>query len=52
VRTSTGFHRYNAGRQVTQKVSQPVPLKALAKHNCAIHIQSCKAANRLAQINA
>ncbi len=52
MRAAASLHRNNAGIQTFQKVQQPVPLKALAVHDRACCVQSRKATNGLAQINA
>ena len=52
MRAAASLHRNNAGVQTFQKVLQPVPLKALSVHDRACCVQSRKATNSLAQINA
>ncbi|GGA04868.1 hypothetical protein GCM10011498_00220 [Amylibacter cionae] len=52
MRAAASLHRNNARVQTFQKVQQPVPLKALAVHDRACCVQSRKATNGLAQINA
>lgn len=52
MRAAASLHRNNAGIQTFQKVQQPVPLKALAVHDRACCVQSRKATNGFAQINA
>ena len=49
---SAGFHRDNTGLQPLQKAQQTVSLETLAKNLRSRRVQSCKAANGLAQINA
>jgi len=52
MRAAASLHRNNAGIQTLQKVQQPVPLKALAVHDRTCCVESSKATNGLAQINA
>ncbi len=52
MRSAAGLHRHNTGAKALQKAQQPVSLKPFAKHNRPRFVQSRKAADGLAQINA